>query len=208
MIDGMIDWIVQHALHAHWYIFLAILLAGFGIPISVDILVVIAGFLAATIAPEHFWHFYGAIFIGCYLSACIAYWIGRLLGKKLCGWKSFSRLFPPQRLEKIQHFYARYGFWTLFIGRFIPFGVRNGIFMSSGMSRVPFLKFALRDLVSCFIWSTVAFYSFWTLGHNYQLLMSHLKLVNAIIFGAFSVTVIGYIWYKRRKKPAIENRHV
>ena len=206
--ESIIDWIVQHALYAHWYIFCAILLAGFSIPINADILVVIAGFLAATIVPEHFWYLYGAIFIGCYLSASIAYWVGRLLGKKICKWRSFNRFLPPQRLEKIQRFYAKYGFWTLLIGRFIPFGVRNGIFMSSGMSYVPFLKFALRDLVACFIWSTTAFYCFWTLGHNYQLLLSHLKLVNGIVFGAFSVTVIGYIWYKRRKKPAVENRHV
>ena len=51
MIDGIVDWIVQHAPQAPWYIFLAILLAGLGIPISVDILVVIAGFLAATVTP-------------------------------------------------------------------------------------------------------------------------------------------------------------
>lgn len=198
--DSLIEWIVRHAEQAHWFIFGALVITGFNIPISADILMVIAGFLAATVIPEHFWHLYGAIFLGCYFSAAIAYWVGRLLGGRLCHQRGFNRLFPPERLAKIQRFYAKHGFWTLLVGRFIPFGIRNCIFMSSGMSRVPFLQFALRDLVACLTWTSLAFYGFWSLGHHYQLLLDHLKLVNGVIFGAFSVTVIGFIWYKRRKK--------
>lgn len=51
--ESLIEWLLQHAEHAHWYIFVAILLAGFNIPISADILLVMGGFLAATIIPEH-----------------------------------------------------------------------------------------------------------------------------------------------------------
>jgi membrane protein DedA with SNARE-associated domain len=131
-----------------------------------------------------------------------------LLGKRFCRYKWFNRLIPPQRLEKIQRFYGRHGFWTLVLGRFIPFGVRNCIFMSSGMSRLSFLKFALWDLVACLTWSSLTFYIFFTLGQNYQLLFDHLKIINTVIFLAFSVTVIGFIWYKRRKKQAIENSNV
>lgn len=42
--EALIEWVLSHAEHAHWYIFGAILLAGFNIPISADILVVIGGF--------------------------------------------------------------------------------------------------------------------------------------------------------------------
>lgn len=206
--DNFIHWIIQHANGAHWMIFSAILLAGLNIPLSVDVLVIIAGFLAATAAPDHFWHLYSAVVVGCYLSAMIAYGVGRFLGPQLLKWPFFNRLFPPHRLQKMQTFYAKYGFLTLLIGRFIPFGVRNCIFTSSGMSRVPFLKFAFRDLIACFTWGSLAFFTAWQLGHHYEALINHLKFVNFIIFGAFSVTVIALIWYKRRKKPAAENPHV
>lgn len=206
--DALIAWIVQYASQAYLWIFVALLLAGCNIPISADVLIIVAGFLAAIVAPDYVWHLYGAVFLGCYFSASIAYGLGRIAGRKLCRWPFFNRLFPPPRLEKVKHFYSKYGLLTLLIGRFIPFGVRNCIFMSSGMSRVPFLQFALRDLLACFIWTTLAFYGCWTLGHHYQALLSHLKWVNMIIFGAFSVTVIAYIWYKRRKKTAIQKSHV
>ncbi|MGD0664114.1 MAG: DedA family protein [Rhabdochlamydiaceae bacterium] len=203
--ENLIAWITEHAQHAHWYIFAAILLAGFNIPISADVMVVTAAVLAAAIIPEHAWHLYLAIFLGCYFSAMIAYWVGRLLGKKLGHFGWFQRFFPPQRMEKIQNFYHKHGLWTLIIGRFIPFGVRNCIFMSSGMSRIPFFQFILQDFVACLIWTATTFYLFFTVGKNIPTLMNHLKIVNIIIFLAFGVTVITLLWYKRKKKTAMEN---
>lgn len=203
--ESFIEWIVGHAEHAHWFILGAILLAGVNIPISADVLIVIAGFLAAQIVPEHLWHLYFSILVGCYFSAWIAYWFGRLLGQRFSRFRWFNRLLPQERMAKIQSYYQKHGLWTLILGRFIPFGVRNCIFMSSGMSRVSFLKFALWDLLACFIWVSVTFYCFFILGQNYHLLFHQLKIVNIVIFLAFSVTVIGFIWYKRRKKRIIEN---
>ncbi len=200
--EALIQWISGHAPYAHWFIFGAILLAGFNIPISADLLILVGAFLAATLVPEHTIHLYLSVFLGCYFSAWAAYWLGRLAGKKLCAYKWFSTLFSQERLKKTQKFYEKHGFWTLLIGRFIPFGVRNCIFMTSGMSRLSFVKFALWDLVACFIWSTLYFYLFYLLGQNYQAVYSYLKTVHLFIFGAFGVTLIAFIWDKRRKKFA------
>jgi membrane protein DedA with SNARE-associated domain len=199
---ALIDWIVLHASHAHWFIFGALILAGLNIPFSADFMIIVAGFLAATVVPDHLWHLYVAVVIGGYLSAMVSYGIGRWLGPRLLKWPLFHRFFPQTRLKKMQLFYAKYGLWTLMVGRFIPFGVRNCIFMSSGISRVPFLKFASRDLLACFTWGSAVFCTVWQLGHHYEVLLAHIKLINFIIFGAFSVTVIAWIWYKRTKKTA------
>jgi membrane-associated protein len=203
--ESLITWVSQHATYAHWYILGAILLAGFNIPISADVLIVSAAVLAATVATDHMWHLYLAIVVGCYFSAWISYWVGRIVGKKLLKFRWFQRLFPAQRRDKIQRFYQKHGFWTLLLGRFIPFGIRNCIFMSSGMSRVPFFRFALWDLPACFVWSSLSFYIFFSLGKNFQNLLDHLKIVNIIIFLVFGVTVITLLWYKRRKKTAPQN---
>ena len=108
-------------------------------------------------------------------------------------------------MEKIKQFYEKYGLWTLVVGRFIPFGVRNCIFMSSGMSKLHFGKFILMDAVACAVWCSSLFYLFYTLGQNYDVIWHYLKTFNLIVFAAFSVTVIGLIWYKIRKKPKIEH---
>lgn len=198
--DSLTEIITRHAHNAHWYIFIAIILAGFNLPFSADILILVSALLAATVVPEHAWLLFFAILSGCYLSAMCAYWLGRILGSSLCKRKFFAKLLNPQRLDKVKNFYERYGLWTLIIGRFIPFGVRNCIFMSTGMSKVHFGKFILRDAIACSLWCSIAFYLFYTLGQNYEVVWHYLKAFNLVLFAAFSVTVIGLIWYKSRKK--------
>lgn len=194
------EMICQHASQAHWYLFIAILLAGFNIPISADVLVLIAALLAATIIPENTWTLFIWLLIGCYLSAMCAYWVGRLAGAKLSQWKWFNKTLPPSRLASMQTYYEQHGLLTLIIGRFIPFGVRNCIFMASGMSRLSFKKFILMDALACSLWYSTSFYLFFTLGQNFETLWHYLKTFNLFIFVGFSVTVIALIWYKRRKK--------
>ncbi len=192
--------VLQHAEHAHWFFFGATLLAGINLPISIDLLMIFASFLAATVIPEHLWHLYFAMFLGCYLSACLIYWTGRVLDKKLKKYKWFNRIASQERVEKIKNFYLKHGFWTLLVGRFIPFGVRNCIFISTGLSRLSFIKFALWDFIACFIWSSLLFYLFFTFGKNYSMLLSCSGTLSIIIILIFSAAVIGFIWYYRRKK--------
>lgn len=198
--ETIVEIISQHAHNAHWYVFFAILLAGLNVPISIDILILMSAFLAAMIIPEHTVYLFLSCLFGCYFSAWGTYWIGRLLGPQLNRIPWFSRLFNIQRLEKMKKFYERYGLWTLLIGRFIPFGIRNCIFMSSGMSKMNFVKFALMDALACTLWCSIAFLIFYFLGQNYQIIWHYIKAFNLLGFAALSVTVIGIVWYKSRKK--------
>jgi membrane-associated protein len=203
--DHLTSIITHHAHNAHWYIFIAIILAGFNIPFSADLLILLAAVLAATIVPENAWVLFGSILVGCYISAMCAYWVGRILGSTLFKTSFFSKLFSAARLSKINRFFNKYGLWTLVIGRFIPFGVRNCIFMSSGMSKMHFGKFILMDALACTLWCSTCFYLFFSVGQNYHVLWEYLKTFNLVIFIAFSVTVIGFIWYKVKKKTQATN---
>jgi len=198
--EFLTELLTQNAHRAHWIVFGAIILAGFNIPISADLLILLSAVIAATIMPENTWQLFLSVLFGCYFSAWCAYWLGRLVGPKLSRFPLFTKLLSPRRMGKVKRFYEKYGFWTLLIGRFIPFGVRNCIFMSSGMSKMSFLKFILRDAVACLLWSSCTFYLFYKASENYLVLWGHLKTLNLLIFAAFSVTVIGFIWYKIRKK--------
>lgn len=203
--DSLIEWISAHAAYAHVFLFLLILLAGANIPISVDILIGFAAFLAVRIIPHQLWYIYLAILLGCYFSAWIGYWIGRIFGQQWMKYSWFQRLMPPQRLNKIQIFFQKYGLLTLLIGRFIPFGIRNCIFMSSGMSRYSFIKFAIFDLFACGLWCSLTFYILCILSQNYTDLIHKIKLTNSCIFIVFSVAVIILFWYKRSKKTVIKD---
>lgn len=203
--ETIVDFITRHASHAHWYIFGAIILAGFNIPFSADLLILVSAFIAAAILPEHTWHLYFSVLIGCYFSAWCAYWLGRLVGGRLQRISLFANLLKPERMDRVRNFYEKYGLWTLIIGRFIPFGVRNCIFMTTGFSQFSFSRFILLDAIACFFWCTTCFYVFYTLGQHYDLIWHYLKTFNLLIFSAFSVTVIGAVWYKFKKKAQLRS---
>lgn len=198
--DTLVDWITRHAENAHWFIFASILLAGLNIPISADVIIIISAILAATVVPENFWFLFMSVFLGCALSAHLAYWVGRLIGPQLLRMPYFSKVLQPARLAKIQNFYEKHGFSTLIIGRFIPFGIRNAIFMTTGISKAHFGKFVLRDGIACFLWTSISFSAFYALGNNYEKLKSYLHMFNILIFAFFAVAVIAFIWYKKNKK--------
>ncbi len=204
--ESWLDFIQMHAHHAHWYIFGASLLAGLNVPISIDLLMIISATLASPITPAHPLKLFFAIFLGCLFSAWIAYWIGRTVGTRIIKWPFFSKIFSPKRVNKVKRFYEKKGLFTLILGRFIPFGVRNCLFMSSGISRISFVKFALWDAVACAFWSICCFSLYYMLGCNISTLYQNVKMINLSIFIALNVTVIGIIWYK--KKNNTKEKHV
>lgn len=198
--EGIIEFVTENARHAPWVVFSASLLAGMNIPISIDILLALSAVLAATTIPEYTYLLFGSVLIGCIFAAWISYWVGRLAGTSLKKIRLFRKPLSDENIAKVRSFYERYGFWTQVVGRFIPFGVRNCLFMSSGMSRLPFKRFALRDAIACTIWAAVFFPIYYTIGSNIDMLASIIKKFNLIVFGLFGLTGIGIFWYKRRKK--------
>lgn len=202
--DSIALFLSQHADHAHWYILLGLLLAGCNIPVSIDVLIITAALLAAQFVPENTWLLYTILLGGCCLSAWISYFFGRCLGEKLKNWKPFRLLFSDKKIESMQKFYQKYKIWAFIIGRFIPFGVRNGLFMTSGLTKMPFLRFACFDFVACFIWVSLSFFLFFHLGQNFETLWTQVKALNGCIFLVFLVAVIGSIWYKRRKHKKVD----
>lgn len=206
--EPIVNFIVENSQFAPWMVFALILLAGLNLPISIDVVMVLTAFLAATLIPEHTMLLFFSILFGTYFSAMICYWVGRKLGIKLLKISYFAKLLPDERLKKVGKFYEKYGLLTLLVGRFIPFGVRNCIFMTTGMSKANFRKFIVRDALACSIWASVCFFGFYRLGQNYELLLSKVKTLNLFIFLAFGVTVIALVWYKKyRKKQSRQIRN-
>ena len=198
--SAIIDFIFNNAANAHWIIFGSLLLAGLNLPISEDVMIIIGAILASTVIPKNTILLFASVFLGAYISDWMVYWIGRLLGIKLWRFKWFRKTVPRRKLAKIKLFYKKYGFFTLLIGRFIPFGVRNCLFLTAGMTRMNFVKFIIADGIACFLSNIVLFSTAYTVGKNYHKLFYYLKKVNMIIFAVFIVTIIIFICYYGKKR--------
>jgi membrane protein DedA with SNARE-associated domain len=200
--EALLEFIISHAAYAHWIVFGALMLAGLNIPISEDLMIIVSALLASTIVPENAGKLFAAVFFGCYISDWVCYWIGRSLGRRLWDVKWFSKTVDRKRLEQIQSYYEKYGFWTLLVGRFIPFGVRNCLFLTAGMGKMSFPKFLISDGIACICSNTILFSIVYSLGKNYEILLPKLKFFNIALFAAFVVLIICLIWYKRNKKAS------
>lgn len=188
--------IQEHAQYAHWVVFSLLMLAGLNFPISEDIVIIGSGVLASTCVPENTAKIFLGIFLGAYISDWVAYGIGRFWGPTLWKYRWFTKIFRPERLDQIRSYYKRYGMLTLLVGRFIPFGVRNCLFVTAGIGKMPFGKFLFSDGIACFLSNITLFSLSYFCGKNISYLM---KYVNIAIFIAFLIALIVIIWYKKNK---------
>lgn len=201
--EAVVSFACEHAHSAHWIFFLLLMLAGLNIPVSEDILLLTAGALAATCIPEETFHLFGWMYIGCWVSAWEAYWLGRQFGPKLYNIAWFHRFINPKKIERLHYYYEKFGVFTFIVGRFCPGGVRNALFLSAGLGKMPFLTFILRDgFAACISVSTI-FYIGYRLGENYRTIVHYIQEYNMVAFAiivTFVVALIGYLAWKSKRK--------
>ncbi|MCP4911799.1 MAG: DedA family protein [Oligoflexia bacterium] len=186
--------------YAPYIIFGLLLLAGFNLPVSEDVMLFTSAILAAK-NPEYTYLLFAGVFLGAYFSDLICYgFIGRYLGPKLFEIKFFANMVPPERIEKVNQFYSKYGVATLIIGRFIPFGVRNALFLTAGLGKMNAWKFALSDLLACTISCVTFFYLYYTFGES---VIEIVKKGNIVIFSVFVLAGLGYFIKKKKAESKV-----
>lgn len=190
----------EHAHSAHWIIFCLLMLAGLNLPISEDLLLLTGGALASICIPEQRLHLFLWIYAGCWISAWEAYWIGRLLGPKLYDVRWFNRVLTRRRITQLHHYYEIFGIFTFIFGRFIPGGVRNALFMSAGLGKMPFMKFILRDGFASLLSTTIIFSLGFLFAKNYTIIINAFKTYNLIMLGVLVLiltAIATYVWCKK-----------
>lgn len=200
--DAILSFISTYVTYWPLVCFLALFLAGFNVPISEDVLIIMSAIISAKdrslLIPN-----YIGLYAGIYISDIICYWFGRLAGNGIIKIKFVARKLTPRRIQKISTQLEKHGFLTYVVTRFIPFGVRNTLFMTSGMLHVAFPKFMLFDGIAAVISSSTLYWLVFFLGESAA---ANYKLIGIILFCvlicALSFFIIRY--YLKKKKPAAE----
>ncbi|OHD64131.1 MAG: hypothetical protein A2176_00620 [Spirochaetes bacterium RBG_13_51_14] len=189
--------------YTHFISFGLLMLAGLNVPVSEDLIFIISASIAATLVPENTSLIFAGCFLGAYLSDIMAYHIGKyginraLFNKFFIRYWILNRATLEQKLSKTREYFSRYGGKTLFFGRFVPFGVRNIIFMTCGIIEMRLLKFMVIDLCALTCTSLILFYLGYTFGNNYDTIIPYLNRYKFIIFGLFITAIIILIIRKK-----------
>lgn len=202
--DALLSFIHGHVDIAHWIILVALLAAGFFIPVSEDAVLFVTAYLAAT-HPENMVLLFSCAFIGVFFSDLISFTIGWILGDRLWNYKYLARITRKDRIETVSRFYKRFGFWTLIIGRFIPFGVRSALFLTAGISKMRPSSFALADFIASAISTSFFLYIYYTYGES---VVAYVQKGNIILFSTLAVVVTSALIFahlKKRRRARLEN---
>ena len=197
--EELLNIIQQNAHYAHWIIFGSLLLAGFNIPVSEDGMLFISALIASK-NPDLKYHLFFGVYAGAYFSDLICYWLGRTLGPKIWKIKFFAKMVSAEKVEKISAFYQKYGMMTLLFGRFIPFGVRNGLFLTAGLGKMNFFRFALSDLLACTISCTLFFNLYFNYGES---VIEYVKKGNVVIFSVVIIVLVA-LWLKNKSQTKVQ----
>lgn len=199
--ESVVIWLCEHAEHAPLLIFWLLVLAGFSLPLSEDILVIASGVLASTVIPERTVVLFLAALLGSFVSDIIAYAIGRFFRERIHGMKWFKS--RQNTVDKVKVFYKKYGIWALVIGRCIPFGFRNGIFMTAGAAKMRFATFFISDAISCTLFSGTLFFLAYSFGANFELLYTYVFQAGLIVAALVALAIGGYSIVSWRKRKAV-----
>ena len=199
-IDQVIRELQNNADAAPFVIFGLLALSGFNLPVSEDILLFVSAGLAAG-SPDLFWALFLSIHLGALCGDSICYWVGRLLGPRISQVRWFAQMVSQERMDRISEFYDRYGVATLIIGRFIPFGVRNGLLLTAGLGKMNYLRFALSDLVAVTLSTGTYFWLYYTYS---EAVLHYVQRFHIVIFSLVSAGFI--LWVLRgwalKKRPS------
>ena len=189
-----------------------LILAGINLPVSEDVVFIVSASIAATLAPENRYYIFAGCFLGAFFSDIIAYCVGRYGINRILTSRTLIklRLIHPekmeQRIRKAADYFERFGGKTIFFGRFIPFGVRNAIFMTCGIIRMNPLKFAIIDACALVCTSSILFTLGYTFGNKYEELFPYISKYKFLVIGLIILIAVAVLVKKKHqgKNPPFE----
>ena len=166
-----------------------LLLAGLNLPISEDLIIITSAILChrkPSLMPETL----AVLYFGVISTDFFMHWVGRQVRKGTGKSGFFSRLFPEKVLEKMHRRMDKYGIFAFIVGRFIPFGVRNALFFSSGFFGLRLKTFALYDVVAAMISINTLFFLVYSFG---EVIQKPIKIAGIILFIALVSAIVSLI---------------
>ena len=170
--------------------------AGMGVPISEDLVLLLAGALAGQ-GITRFWPTLLGGYLGVLLGDLLIYHWGRRIGPAAYNHPRVRKHLSPGRQEKLRAHFARHGFLTVVVGRHTPM-LRAVVFFLAGASGVPLWKFLLADGLSAAVTVPLVV----SLGYYFG---DHLDDVRRFLHGfewaaAAVVVVGGGVWWLVRHR--------
>jgi membrane protein DedA with SNARE-associated domain len=217
MLERLVDLIAGHSLHVGYgFVFVVLLLCGFGLPMPEDVVLVTGGVLAwlsSDVETVTFRSMVGdrglltmvAVGLGGILAGdSIIFLAGRRYGARVAEFAPLRRVITPEKLERVERQIRKRGNVVVLFARFLP-GLRAPTFFTVGHAKMPYWEFFAFDgtaaLVSAPVWVCLGFW----FGDDL-----HAAARMAARFGHYILLAVGVVllallvrWVQARKTPPV-----
>lgn len=136
------------------------------IPIPSEVILPFAGYLVST-GRFDLWLVALVGAIGCNIGSTIAYGVGYAGGRPLVERWGRYILLDRAELDRVDHFFARFGSVTVLVSRVLPV-IRTYIALPAGIARMNFWKFQLYTFIGSLPWCFALAYAGFRLGRAWQ----------------------------------------
>lgn len=181
---------------------LALIVAGLGLPVPEDIMLLAAGVLVHR-GEVSYAGALAACAFGVFVGDTMIFLIARRLGPSALERRPLNLLVTPARREKIEHMFERYGNVIVFMARHMA-GLRAPTFAMAGMHNMSLFKFWLWDgLGLCVSAPVVIGIGYW-LADNLDEAKSYLQNFEHVVLGVIALAIVGFLVWRRvrRSRPA------
>ena len=188
-------------------LYLALCLGGVGFPIPEEVPVLTAGALAHR-GVVRWWLALIVCIAGVITGDLILYWTGRRWGERVLDLRFVRRFLDTKRRDALERAYRRYGMLIVFAARHVV-GLRAAAFVTAGVVRFPFWKFAVADGVAIGYGIPLNFAIAYFFTEHLHAILHDLRRIESWVALVLLVGVAGWVsvtlWRRsRRLLPALE----
>jgi membrane protein DedA with SNARE-associated domain len=216
MLQRLVELFAGHSLHVGYvFVFVVLLLCGFGFPMPEDVILVTGGVLAklnsevgdptfsAMLSDRGLLTMIAVGLGGIMAGDSVIYLAGRRYGARVADLAPLRRIITPEKLEHVERLIRKRGNMVVLFARFLP-GLRAPTFFTVGHARMPYWEFFAYDgtaaLVSAPVWVGLGFW----FGDDL-----HAAARMAARFGHYILLAVGVVglallvrWLQGRRAPS------
>src|SRR5580692_6163266 len=128
------------------------------------------------------------------LGSIPAYWVGAKGGRPMVERYGSWLLLSRHDLDRVDHFFARYGSITVLIGRMLPI-VRTFIAFPAGVAKMNQVRFHLYTFVGSWPWCYALAYVGMRLGASFNSNPRFQALFHRFHLGVEGLLLLGVVWF-------------
>lgn len=141
------------------------------------------------------------------IGAYIAWYIGRVGGRRLVARYGRFVLLRPSDLDRAEAWYARHGRLGVFGGRLLPV-VRNFVALPAGVAEVPALPFGVLTFLGSLVWDSAMALIGYGLGSSYHAVLKGVSDAGYLVAAVVVLVVAAAVYHRwrsfQRHAPAAE----